>query len=330
MKYSISKIFAGSFFCLCLISSQLIFAQQKFPAPIIPVMVPYPAGGTSDSIARIFSPVISKNLGTQVIVENLGGVSGAIGAQKVLSAPADGNYIFQGSPNEVILAPLANAAVKFNAEDFELVQLIGYAPMVIVARKDLPANSMDELITLARNSKEKPISYGSVGIGSMYHILGEHLGQVIDAKMTHVPYKGGAPLLQDLAGGQLDFTIFPHFAGIDGLVAQGRIKILGVIASKRFDHMKDVPTVNEGKLLKNFVYSIWTGYMVKKGTPLAIKEKIKDAVQKSMQDQDVVSKIAGQNQLLAKPMTLKESQIFYTEEIAQYRKLAKSIGLEKQ
>ena len=109
---------------------------------------PLPAGGASDAIARVVAAPTSRQLGQPVLVENLGGVSGALGAQKVLSARADG-YLFQGSPNELILAPLANASVKLKSEDFLLVQMIGLAPLVIVARKDLPANNADELVKLA-------------------------------------------------------------------------------------------------------------------------------------------------------------------------------------
>lgn len=159
------------------------------------IMVPYPAGGASDAIARIVNTPLGQLLGQTVLVENLGGVSGALGAQKVLGAPANGQAIYQGSPNEVILAPLANTAVKFKSEDFELIQLICYAPIVLVARSDLSAQSIDELVTLARqSSKTKPLTYGSVGVGSMYHVLAEHMAQTIQANMDHVPYKGGGTL----------------------------------------------------------------------------------------------------------------------------------------
>lgn len=116
-------------------------AATAYPAKPIALMVPYPAGGASDAIARVLSQPIGKQLGQTVLVENLGGVSGAIGAQKVLSAPGDGYHLFQGSPNEVILSPLANAAVKLQAEDFQLVQPISTAVLALIARKDLEANS---------------------------------------------------------------------------------------------------------------------------------------------------------------------------------------------
>ena len=177
-----------------------------FPAKPVNLMVPYPAGGPSDATARIFTVPLGKALGQQVVVENLGGVSGAMAAQKVLAAPADGYYLFQGSPNEIILAPLANAAVKLKAEDFRMVHPVAEAVMVFVARKDLPANSVDELIALARKSPDKPLSYGSVGIGSLYHLILEKVQLDTGVKLMHAPYKGNAPLLQDIGGGQVDFA----------------------------------------------------------------------------------------------------------------------------
>src|SRR5688572_30135297 len=165
-----------------LLASGLLMASglalaQGYPSKTVNLMVPYPAGGPSDAAARIFTVPLGKELGQQVVVENLGGVAGAIAAQKVLAAPADGYYIFQGSPNEVILSPLANAAVKLKTEDFRLVQPTADAVMVFVARKDLPANNVDELIALARKSPDKPLSYGSVGIGSLYHLILEKMQQ---------------------------------------------------------------------------------------------------------------------------------------------------------
>jgi tripartite-type tricarboxylate transporter receptor subunit TctC len=148
---------------------------QTWPVKPVNLMVPYPAGGPSDAIARIFFNPLGKELGQQVLVENLGGVSGALAAQKVLAAPNDGYYVFQGSPNEVILSPLANAAVKLKAEDFRLVHPVADAVMVFVTRKDLGVNTVDELIALARKSADKPLTYGSVGMGSLYHLILENV-----------------------------------------------------------------------------------------------------------------------------------------------------------
>lgn len=304
---------------------------QSGSAGIASIMVPYPAGGASDAIARIVNTPLGKELGQTVLVENLAGVSGALGAQKVLGAPASGQYIYQGSPNEVILAPLANAAVKFASEDFQLIQLICIAPIVLVARNDLPANSIDELVTLARqSSKTKPLSYGSVGVGSMYHVLAEHMGQTIQANMDHVPYKGGPPLLQDLAGSNVDFTFLPHFAAIDGMVATGRVKILGQVGATRASTLPKIPTFSEGKLIKDFNFSIWTGYMLKKGTPADVVKRLQKAIQDTLAQPKVIELLTAQSQIVAKPMTLEESARFYAAETANYRRLAKAVGIMPQ
>ena len=135
---------------LCGLAAGLTLAgaavAQSFPSKPVTMMVPYPAGGLSDVVARMVNVSLAKHLGQPVIIENLGGAGGAIAAQKVLSAPADGYYIFQGSPNELILSPMSNAAVKFKSEDFRMLQMIANAPMAVIDRGDLPASNGDELI----------------------------------------------------------------------------------------------------------------------------------------------------------------------------------------
>jgi tripartite-type tricarboxylate transporter receptor subunit TctC len=303
---------------------------QNWPAKPVNLMVPYPAGGPSDAIARIFFNPLGKELGQQVLVENLGGVSGALAAQKVLTAPADGYYLFQGSPNEVILSPLANAAVKLKTEDFRLVQPVADAVMVFVTRKDLPANSVDELIALARKSADKPLSYGSVGIGSLYHLILENVQATTGVKLAHVPYKGNAPLLQDIAGGQVDFAVLVYSAAMGALADQGRLKVIGQLGAQRSELLKNVPTAGESQALKNFSYKIWTGYMVPKSTPEDVVQRLHAAIGKTLQDPAVRAQLAAQTQVAAAPMTLAESARFFDTETARYRAIARQINLQPQ
>ncbi len=303
---------------------------QTYPTKPVNLMVPYPAGGPSDSIARIFTVPLGKELGQQVIVENLGGVSGALAAQKVLAAPADGYYLFQGSPNEVILSPLANAAVKLRTEDFRLVHPVADAVMVFVARKDLPANNVDELIALARKSGDKPLSYGSVGLGSLYHLILENVQQVAGIKLTHAPYKGNAPLLQDIGGGQVDFAVLVYSAGMGALAEQGRLKVIGQLGGQRSELLPNVPAVSEGKELKNFSYKIWSGLMVPKNTPENVVERLHKAIGATLKDPGVRSQLAAQTQVASAPMSLAESTRFFEAETARYRAIAKSINLQPQ
>lgn len=305
-------------------------SADTYPAKPVNLMVPYPAGGPSDAIGRIIATPLGKELGQTVLVENVGGASGAIAAQKVLSAPADGYYIFQGSPNEVILAPLANSSIRLKAEDFRLVAPIADAVMVVLTRKDLPVNNVDELIALARKSADKPLSYGSVGVGSLYHFIVENMQQVAGFKATHVPYKGNAPLLQDVGGGQVDFAVLVYSAAMGAMADQGRLKVIGQLGAQRSELLKNVPTVSEGQALKTFQYKTWTGFMVPKNTPEPVVQRLHAALGRTLKDPSVQSQLALQTQVASPTMSLAEAAKFFEGETARYRAIAKSINLQPQ
>jgi tripartite-type tricarboxylate transporter receptor subunit TctC len=307
-------------------------AAQTYPSKPVTLMVPYPAGGLSDVIARTVNNTLSKNFGQPVIVENLGGASGSIAAQKVLNSPADGQIIFQGSPNELILAPLAISAVKFKSEDFRLVQMIATAQIGFLVRKDLPVKNVDEFLDYARKqAKEgKPITYASVGPGSFYHLLGEHLSKVTNIEMTHVPYKGAAPANQDLLGGQVDVFLAPFGKAYDELHKQGKLKVLAMLNHERLDSVKDYPAISESKSLKNFTFNIWTGYFVKKETPEAVVQVIHKAITDSLSDPAVRTGLEANSQLVPKPLSLQAVDKAYVDGTAQFRAIAKSINLQPQ
>lgn len=305
---------------------------QTYPNKPVTLMVPYPAGGLSDVIARSVNNTLSKHLGQPVIVENLGGASGAIAAQKVLNSPSDGYLIFQGSPNELILAPLAIASAKFKSEDFRLVQMIATAQIAMLARKDLPANTPDELLDYARKaaSQGRPLTYASVGPGSFYHLLGEHLSKVTGIPMIHVPYKGAAPAEQDLMGSQVDIFLAPYGKKHDDLHKQGRIKILAMLNGERLESSKDYPAISESKNLKDFTFNIWTGYFVKKDTPEPVVNALHKAITDTLGDPGVRSSLEANSQILAKPQTQAAVSKAYGDGINQFRTIAKSIQLQAQ
>ena len=305
---------------------------NTYPSKPVTLMVPYPVGGLSDVIARTVNSTLSKNFGQPVIVDNLGGGSGSIAAAKVLNSPADGQIIFQGSPNELILAPLAISAVKFKSEDFRLVQMIATAQIVFLARKDLPVSSVDEFLAYAKKEAQagRPITYASVGPGSFYHLLGEHLSKVTDIPMTHVPYKGAAPANQDLLGGQVDIFLAPFGKIYDELNKQGKLKVLAMLNNERLESVKDYPAISESKSLKNFTFTIWTGYFVKKETPEAVVQVIHKAITDSLSDPVVRSGLEANSQLVAKPLPLQAVDKAYVDGITQFRAIAKSINLQPQ
>ena len=230
----------------------------------------------------------------------------------------------------MILSPLANAAVKLKTEDFRLVHPVAESVMVFVARKDLPANSVDELIALARKSGDKPLTYGSVGIGSLYHLILENVQQVAGIKLTHAPYKGNAPLLQDIGGGQVDFAVLVYSAGMGALAEQGRLKVIGQLGAQRSELLKNVPTASEGKELKNLSYKIWSGLMVPKSTPENVVQRLNKAIGATLLDPSVRSQLAAQAAQPSPSMSLAESAKFFEAETARYRAIAKSINLQPQ
>lgn len=328
MKPSI-KAFSGTLIGLLLSCS--VWAQT-FPVKPVTLMVPYPAGGVSDVIARSLNNVLAKHLGQPVIVENLGGASGGIAAQKVLNSPPDGHVIFQGSPNELILAPLSNAAVKYKPEDFRLVQMITINPLVMLARKDLPASNGDELVAYARQlaTEGKPLTFASVGPGSLYHLLGEHLAKVTGIPMTHVPYKGGAPAVQDLMGGQVDIFMTPYGKGQVQLVEDGKLKAPAVLSADRQELFKKVPTLNESKALKGFVFETWAGFFVHKDTPEPVVQALHKALSEVANDTSVRNALEAQAMIVPRPQPLAALGKLYAENTTRYQTIAKSMRLQAQ
>jgi tripartite-type tricarboxylate transporter receptor subunit TctC len=308
-------------------------AQAAFPNKPVSIMVPYPAGGLSDLIARLVNVPLSAKLGSQpVLVENVGGASGAIAAQKVLDAPADGYYLFQGSPNELILSALANKAVKFKPDDFTPISILGTTPLAIIARKDLKANNADELVVLARQAARegKPLTYASVGIGSFYHLIGEDLSKKINAPMLHVPYKGGADVFRDLVGQQVDLFITPYAMPQVELNKTGRLKFIAALTPQRQPLIPDVQSVDEGVALKGYYQTIWSGYFVKKGTPKDLQQKLNDAISEITADPKLKASLAAQNQTLTNRQTLAEAAKVYAAGTKQFKDIAKAINLQPQ
>ncbi len=307
-------------------------ATENFPAKPVSLMVPYPAGGLSDVIARFVNMPLSKQLGQPLIVENLAGASGSIAAQKLLNSLADGYRIFQGSPNELILAPLAMKAVKFKSEDFRLVQMIGAAQIAVLARKDLPVSNMDEFVVYARKQAAlgKPVTYASVGVGSFYHLLGEYLSKVTGVPMLHVPFKGGAPAAQAVMGGEVDIFLSPYGKSYDEQSKSGMIKILAMLNKERLEGVKDYPAIGESKDLKDFIFTIWTGYFVPQNTPEPVVDTLYKAITASLEDPAVRNGLTLNSMLIAPPLSQAEVARVYAEGIEKFRAIAKSIDLQPE
>ncbi|PLC52402.1 ABC transporter substrate-binding protein [Pollutimonas nitritireducens] len=304
-------------------------AADSYPSGPVSMMVPYPAGGPSDVSARILSGPISAALGQQVVVENMGGATGTIAATKVLNGKPDGSVFFQGTQNELILPPLTNKAIRYEPEEFESLQPITVTPLVLLVRAGLSVNTPDEFLKLAaQKTTADSLTYGTVGVGSLYHLITERMATVAKVPLTHAPYKGTAAVVQDLSGGQIDFSIMPFQASMKEMAKSGRIKIIAVMSKDKPKILADFPSITETDALKDFDYASYAGYFVKKGTPKEISRTLNKAIGVALKDPEVIAKLEADGRTVAKPMTLEEAQAAYAVEIGKYKDIIKTTGFQ--
>lgn len=323
-RRSLLKIAAGLPLAPALL--QPAWASAPGPGPVS-LMVPYPAGGPSDVSARILSKPIGDGLGAKVIVENLGGATGTIAASKVLSAKADGSMFFQGTQNELILPPLTNKAVRYQPDAFENLQYITVTHLVLLVRSGLPAQTMDEFLALARSRKESnSLTYGSVGVGSLYHLITEYMGKIAQVPFTHAPYAGTAPVIQDLAGGQIDFSIMPFQASMLEMIRTGRFRALAVLSRNKPAVLSAIPSITQVPALRDFEYASLAGYFVRRGTPQDVKLRLNQAIGQALQDPQVIAKLEADGRNVSRPMGLEEAAAAYAREIARYREMIRVTG----
>lgn len=224
----------------------------------ISLVVGYPAGGSVDLVARIIAEPLSKRLGTPVVIENVGGAGGTIGAQKVVSATPDGYTLLLGSGSEVSIAKLFNAAVKYNGEtDLAPVGLIGITPMVFVTNTKTGVKTMEEAIAKSRREPNQ-LSFASSGIGTPLHMSGELINLLAGTTFRHVPYRGAGQQLQDLLGGNIEFSVsvlssaLPH-------IESGKMIPLGVTTPTRSRAAPQIPALAENPKLKGYDMNVWFG-----------------------------------------------------------------------
>lgn len=292
------------------------------------LIVPYPAGGASDASARQFGVHIANALKQQVIVENVGGGAGMLGARRVLTSPPDGYTFLHGSANEVILSPFLNAAAHYKPEDFRLAQPISEATIVLLARADLPVSNVDEFIAYAKRPGASPLTFGSVGVGSLYHIMTEYLGRRVGAEFLHVPYRGGAPALQDLIGRQVDFAVLPYQQAMEGMAAQQQLKILTSFSDKLPAPLSRLPLISQSKTIPDFVYTIAGGYYVRQDTPAAEVSALRLAVGHALEQPDLRQRMEAEGRLLLQPMSQRDADAYAANQVSKYRRMIRELGLK--
>lgn len=314
--------------CLSSFVVTMTAVAQDFPGKLVNLVVPYQAGGGSDFAARVIQPEYQKRLGQTVIVENLAGASGAIGAQKVLTSRSDGHTQLLGSPFESVLVPLSLKSVTYKPEDFRLVSLVSMLDVGLMVRKDIPASTVDEFVAWARTQPR--VTYGSVGPGSLFHLMGVQFAAMTGLNMIHVPYRGVANVVADLSGGQIDVAFMTFLGPTVGGVKDGRFKALGVASSRRLEVFPDLPNINKSKGLERFNFETWVGVMVPKSTPEPAVRKAHAALSEVLKIDQIRKSIQGSGAQVPPRMTTEELDAYYKREIDLYRGIFAASNIERQ
>ncbi len=301
-------------------------AQSDKP---ITMVVAYPAGGPADVSTRIVLPAMQKALGQTLVVENLGGASGSIGAQKARDARTDGQIIMAGTPLELIQTPMT-LKTRYASEDFRMVGHIASANIMLVTRPNLPVKSAAELVELAKKASGTEMTFGSTGRGSIYHLVAERFAQDTGIKMLNVPYKGAAQMFGDLVGGQIDMVFMPLGGPVAGMIQTGKLKAVAYAGASRHPLFPNIPTMNETGLVKDFVFDAWVGVQVLKGTPEPVAQRLNAALSEAMNQPSVRRELEAAGVIPAQPMTLAEADRFYAVEIARYRAIGNAINLRPE
>jgi tripartite-type tricarboxylate transporter receptor subunit TctC len=301
---------------------------QDYPAKPVRVIVPYAAGGNADIWARVLAAKLTDAMKQAFVVENKPGANGGIGTDFVAKSAADGYTILAVASGPIVVNPVLYAKVSYDpVKDLAPVAQCVVYQYVLVTRAEAPYKSIGDLMSAARE-KQGALSYGSTGVGGGNHLAGELFGLAAGASLVHVPYKGSAPALADLLGGQLSFmfdtviTSVPH-------IRSGRLRAFAVSSAKRASSLPEVPTMQEAGV-KGFDISQWQGVLVPAGTPRPIIERLNGEIVKAMHAPDVHERIAvqGGNEIVTG--SPEEFSSLIKKELNQYARLVKDAKIPAQ
>lgn len=255
-------------------------AQAGYPDKPVRLVVPFPAGGAADIMARGLANRLGTELGQQVVIDNRGGAGGTAAAEAVVRSAPDGYTLFFGTMGTQAINPALYAKLRYDPiKDFAPVSLTHTTPRVLVVHSSVPAKNIRELIALAK-SKPQTLSYGSAGSGSSSHMAGALFESVAGVDMLHVPYKGSAPLLVDLLAGRLSMT-FDSYAVYEEHIKAGKVRALGVTSRTRMASLPNVPTIAESGL-PGYEVANWLGVLAPAGTPREVIGTLNAAIVRSM------------------------------------------------
>jgi tripartite-type tricarboxylate transporter receptor subunit TctC len=286
LKIAGSSLFAA----LCMTGIATPVQAQDFPGKPITIVIPYAPGGSTDVLGRMLAHSMSNFLKQPIVVENVGGAGGTLGAARVARANADGYTLLFHNTGHAAASALYKNLTYDPQTSFEPIGSVADVPMILVARKNFPADNYAELAAYAKANPEK-VLLANAGTGATSHLCAVLFNNVTGLKTTLVPYKGTGPALNDIAGGHVDM-ICDQPASTTGFIKQGILKGIAVATKARIPTLKEVPTFAESGL-KNFELFVWHGLYAPKGTPAPALQKINAALKHALSDKELVAKFEG-------------------------------------
>ncbi|WP_295979711.1 tripartite tricarboxylate transporter substrate-binding protein [uncultured Variovorax sp.] len=310
---------------LCGLAAQAPTFADTYPSKPITLVVAYPPGGSTDLTGRALGAELSHRLGVPVIVDNIGGAGGAIGAQKVANAAPDGYTLLAGANNEIAINKLVNASVRYAPKDFTPIGLIASQPLVLVAAPGAGVKNTGEFLALLKKNPGK-YSYGSSGVGTSLHLAGEMLKQQGDVSMTHVPYRGVAPLTNDLLGGNIDFGVFVLSSALP-YIRSGKMVALGTTEAKRSAITPDLPALGETPQLKGMDIGVWFALMGPAKLPAPVLARLRKALDETLQSPDFRRKMEATSSVV--PTAPPDIERFLVTETDKYRSIVQFANIKE-
>ena len=264
-------------------------AAQTYPNRPITMVVPFAAGGPTDTVARLIGQSMTQTLGQQVVIENVGGAGGTLGAARVAKATADGYTVLLHHIGHATSATLYRKLPYDTIGDFEPIGLVTDVPMTIIAKKDLPPNNFQELVAFMKANRDK-VSLANAGVGAASHLCGMLFQSAIQTVVTTVPYRGTGPAMNDLTGGHVD-VMCDQTTNTTGQITAGAVKAYAVTAPARLSTLPNLPTVGEAGMPQLEV-AVWHGLYAPKGTPKPAIDRLIAALQAALQDATVKARFA--------------------------------------
>ena len=307
----IRRIFAGSAVGVALSFS--LPAHAVWPDHTIKIIVPLPAGSAADTVARVISKELSEKLNQTVIVLNRPGASGEVGSTEIAHADADGYTLGIATTTTMVTAPLLNAVKYDPIKDIAPVAMIGTSPYVLVVNSNVPAHNLKEFIALA---KKKPISYSSVGEGSLSHLAASLFARMGGIKLTEIPYKSSTQAIVDLLSDRID-SQFGILTTTHQYIKEGKLRALGITSTKRISRFPDLPTISE-EGLSGFEALLWLGLVAPAKTPQPIIDKV-NAVINDMLARPKEQELLANQAIYASPMSADEMKQMVETEISKWK-----------